>query len=60
MDKKIRINKFLSQKGFFIRGSDGKSSGKRVVSGGLQSEKQLFDIFNMVYLKPSERGDKFK
>ena len=58
--KSLPYGAILSQKGFFIRGSDGKSSGKRVVSGGLQSEKQLFDIFNMVYLKPSERGDKFK
>ena len=40
--------------------SYNKSSGKRVISGGLKSEKQLFDILGMKYLPPTQRGSKIK
>jgi DNA polymerase/3'-5' exonuclease PolX len=42
--KKYPYGAILSQKGLFIRGANNKSSGKRVIPGGLKSEKQLFDI----------------
>jgi len=41
----------LSEKGLFERGTD-----ERVVEGGLQSEEQLFDLLDMRYLEPHERG----
>lgn len=58
--KKYPHGAILSQKGLFIRGANNKSSGKRVIPGGLKSEKQLFDILGMKYLPPSQRGSKIK
>ena len=58
--KKYPHGAILSQKGLFIRGVNNKSSGKRVIPGGLKSEKQLFDILGMKYLPPSQRGSKIK
>ena len=58
--KKYPHGAILSQKGLFIRGANNKSSGKRIIPGGLKSEKQLFDILGMKYLPPSQRGSKIK
>jgi DNA polymerase/3'-5' exonuclease PolX len=58
--KKYPYGAILSQKGLFIRGANNKSSGKRVIPGGLKSEKQLFDILGMKYLPPTQRGSKIK
>ena len=58
--KKYPHGAILSQKGLFVRGANNKSSGKRLISGGLKSEKQLFDILGMKYLPPTQRGSKIK
>ena len=58
--KKYPHGAILSQKGLFVRGANNKSSGKRVIPGGLKSEKQLFDILGMKYLPPTQRGSKIK
>ena len=58
--KKYPRGAILSQKGLFVRGANNKSSGKRVIPGGLKSEKQLFDILGMKYLPPTQRGSKIK
>ena len=58
--KKFPHGAILSQKGLLVRGSDNKATKKRVVPGGLKSERQLFEILGMRYLKPEQRGDKMR
>jgi DNA polymerase/3'-5' exonuclease PolX len=58
--KKFPNGAILSQKGLLVRGADNKSTKERVVPGGLKSERQLFEILGMRYLKPEQRGDKLR
>ena len=58
--KELPHGAILSQKGFFVRGKNNKSTGERVVNGGLKTEKQLFEILGMRYLKPTQRGTKVR
>jgi DNA polymerase/3'-5' exonuclease PolX len=56
--KKLPYGAILSQNGLFIRNSNSVSSKKRLIKGGLKTEKQLFDILGIKYLTPTKRGTK--
>ena len=56
--KKLPYGAILSQKGLFIRNENDVSSKKRLIKGGLKTEKQLFDILGVKYLTPTQRGTK--